>query len=354
MGVTAAEGLLLDRFADFQCLARTKGGLPPLPAAAAEAPATSATRQDPASDARLPVLLGRLGDKAIMRSADKADKVEAKGSGGASFTKKSGFLREFFDAVGEIQCTLRQGRSSLEDLNALHNDLLQVTTRERQAAISDKLARASDEVLGHAGRAKQQLEALKEASSAVERAGLVPESAECKIRASMQQTMVKKHQQLLLDFQRMQVNLKETLERREAQDLRILCPLATEADVQRMIQDGESSAQVFMTKVAGSHALVYDELARIRSKHQEILRLEQSVQDLSEMFREVALLVDTQGELLDSIEVHVENSKDYMEKGEKELVTARKVQKNTLKWQCRITTFMAVLTTVIVGPLLLR
>jgi syntaxin 1A len=265
---------------------------------------------------------------------------------------KGGFMRDFFEAVGEVQTTLRQGRKALEAMGSLHDDLLQATTRDGLNAISEKIAGASEDVLSQAARSKQQLEALKEASSAQEE--LRPDSAECKIRVNMQLSMVKKHQQLLSDFQRMQMDLKRILERREAQDLRMLCPEASEAQVQQMIQDGATSSQVFMTKVAGSHAMLYDELARLRDKHQDILRLEKSIKELAELFQETALLVDTQGEMLDSIEVHVQNAKEYTQKGEQELITARKAQSSTAKWQCRLTAFMLVVILIISGPLLIR
>merc|ERR1712178_32719 len=84
----------------------------------------------------------------------------------------------------------------------------------------------------------------------------------------------------------------------------------------------------------GTHALLLEEVQRIREKHQDILRLEQSVADLHQMFVEVAALVDTQGNMLDAIEENVHDTVENTEKVNKELKTAITVQRSTRKWEC--------------------
>merc|ERR1711948_144279 len=94
-------------------------------------------------------------------------------------------------------------------------------------------------------------------------------------------------------------------------------------------------------KMAGAHAHILDEVDRIREKHQDILKLERSIADLAQMFQEMAILVESQGEMLDAIEVHVHKTKGYTAKAEEQLKHTIKTQRNTQKWMCFLTFFFA-------------
>merc|ERR1712190_314776 len=115
------------------------------------------------------------------------------------------------------------------------------------------------------------------------------------------------------------------------------------------------TASVIVTKrMAGTHALLLDEVQRIQEKHRDIQRLEASIADLAQMFQEMAVLVDAQGEMLDAIEVHVHKTKGYTAKAEQQLIKTRKTQHNTQKWMCCLTFFMLIVILAILGPVLIK
>eukprot|EP00408_Alexandrium_pacificum_P019800 CAMPEP_0171200488 /NCGR_PEP_ID=MMETSP0790-20130122/24004_1 /TAXON_ID=2925 /ORGANISM="Alexandrium catenella, Strain OF101" /LENGTH=409 /DNA_ID=CAMNT_0011665865 /DNA_START=34 /DNA_END=1261 /DNA_ORIENTATION=+ len=331
MAVTT-KVLLTDRLAEFQQLAASKGSL--VVGSSAGGSASSRSARELAARGR-----DRMG---------RARLLQASSSSSATVSAPASFMREFFDAVSQVQATLKLGRDGVEAMGKMLEDALQATTQDRQKTVSDRLAQQVEEVHRHVARAKLQLEELQARSDAEDK--LKPGSAECRIRANMQQAMLKKHQQLLLDFQKAQLDLKHMLERQQAREMQLLCPEATEQEVQEMIEAGETSSQMVMRKMAGAHAVILDEVQRIRDKHNDILRLEQSIQDLAQMFNEIALLVNSQGEMLDAIEVHVNNTHEYTNKAVKELVVAKKTQSNTRKWTCCLTVFLMVLVIVISSP----
>merc|ERR1719356_1061438 len=169
----------------------------------------------------------------------------------------------------------------------------------------------------------------------------------------MERAMTKKHQQLLYDFQKAQGEFKQALERRQTREMEILMPDSTAEDRAEMIERGETASLIVAKRMAGTHALLLDEVQRIQEKHQDIQRLEASIADLAQMFQEMAVLVDAQGEMLDAIEVHVHKSKGYTAKAIDELITTRKTQRNTRKWMCWLTIIIMVLLVLILTPILL-
>merc|ERR1712039_123295 len=110
-----------------------------------------------------------------------------------------------------------------------------------------------------------------------------------------------------------------------------------------MIAEGQTASLLVAQKMAGTHAMLLDEVERIREKHQDILRLERSIADLTQMFQEMAVLVEAQGEMLDAIEVHVHKTKGYTAKAEQQLIQTKKTMKNTQKCMCCLTFLLLII-----------
>merc|ERR1719436_728006 len=121
-----------------------------------------------------------------------------------------------------------------------------------------------------------------------------------------------------------------------------------------MIEEGETAQVVLARAMAGTHALLLDEVQRIREKHQDILKLEASIADLAQMFQEMAVLVESQGEMLDAIELNVHKTKGYTAKAEVQLVKTRKEQHKYQRWMCCLSIVLVIVVIVILGPVLLK
>merc|ERR1712113_1234826 len=132
----------------------------------------------------------------------------------------------------------------------------------------------------------------------------------------------------------------------------ILCPDADESELREMIKDGESASQMIAQKMAGTHALLVDEVERIREKNRDIRRLEENMANLAQLFQEMAALVDEQGEMLDAIEVHVHKAADYTARAEKELISTRKHQQKNRKYCCYMMVCMTIVLVAILFPIL--
>mmetsp|Transcript_27158 Transcript_27158/g.79308 ORF Transcript_27158/g.79308 Transcript_27158/m.79308 type:complete len:180 (-) Transcript_27158:305-844(-) len=89
-------------------------------------------------------------------------------------------------------------------------------------------------------------------------------------------------------------------------------------------------------------------LADIQDKHCDILKLEASIAELHQLFLDMSVLVETQGELLDQIEYTVAQSVDYTGRAVEELRSAAKYQKRARQKCCCV-----IVTLLIVAGILL-
>lgn len=326
----AVDFLLRDRFAEFQRLARSKGTIPP------EGTVTVGASQPTSQHVR----------SGLLSSQAPGEKAAAKDS----------FMREFFDFVKAIQEELRLGQEDVKQMDLVLQEALQATTRQGQQAASERLEELTQVITRRVTEVKMALDIVKRSSDGETTTVLPPPRtpSEQKIRGNLKQALAKKHQELLLNFQRAQLDFKKMLQSQQIGEMRILCPEASDEEVIGMIQDGETASKLMVKKMAGAHAVVLEEVQRIFDKHQDILRLEQSVADLAQMFQEVAILVDAQGELLDQIEVHVHTANEYTGKAVKELHIAKKTQQNTRKWWCCLAIFLLIVVICILFPILIK
>ncbi len=79
------------------------------------------------------------------------------------------------------------------------------------------------------------------------------------------------------------------------------------------------------------HAQAKEALIYIENRHRDIMRLEQSIKELHQLFLDMAILVESQGELIDQIEYNVSQSVAYSKEAVKQLNQANQLQKKSRK-----------------------
>jgi len=100
------------------------------------------------------------------------------------------------------------------------------------------------------------------------------------------------------------------------------------------------------------HAAARSALADIQERHKDITRLETSIQELHQLFLDMSVLVESQGELLDQIEYTVSQSVNFTGKAVEELRTANQYQKRVRKKMCCIICVILIVIIAIIAPLL--
>jgi len=331
----SAHSLLTDRLKDFQGLAQRNGTLGE--DSGDGTPLANSTTQSTSISTKL------LGKATTQLESEKS-----------SIPAKSAFMKEFFEKVNEINSLISKGKSNVKQMGIVLEKALQATTQEKQREVSDELQNLVDSTNLEVKTVKDRLEDLRKETAAAEAQNSDSGHGKAReIRENMQNQLTKKHRQLILDFQQAQQGFKDALQAQQVREMRLLRPDLSEPEVRKRIDEGETSSVLVAQQIAGTHALLLDEINRIKEKHQDILRLERSMADLHQMFQEVAVLVDQQGEMLDAIEVHVHTAKNYTKKAEEQLQKARKAQHKASRWMCCLAGIMLIILLAILSSVIL-
>jgi syntaxin 1B/2/3 len=126
-------------------------------------------------------------------------------------------------------------------------------------------------------------------------------------------------------------------EYREVVERRVYTVTGQRVDEERidaLIESGEAESIFQRAILDQGRGRVLDTLAEIQERHRAVKGLEQSLMELHQIFLDMAVLVEAQGELLDNVERQVARSVEYVQSGTVALQDAKRLQKNTRKWMC--------------------
>lgn len=169
------------------------------------------------------------------------------------------------------------------------------------------------------------------------------------IKESVYKKQMYDFQILYTDYNEALNKYQDSIKDRNRRNLKMVDENLTEEQIENIIDAGK-------VKKAIQRALVPERLenvvADIEDRHAQILKLEHDVLEIFQMMKDLANLVDLQGETLNSIEKHVEKSHVLVEKGRVDLEKAEKHQKCGRKMQCCIAVILIVIILCILVPTL--
>ena len=130
-------------------------------------------------------------------------------------------------------------------------------------------------------------------------------------------------------------------------------PDATDQEVDHIMRSEGGREALYQQQIlsGGINDQIKTQYRAVAGKYQDVLALEASVAELHQMFLDVALLTEQQGELLDQIEYQVRSAADYVEEGNIEVYEAIEYQKKIRKKQCWIILIVVILIIIVLFSL---
>lgn len=128
-----------------------------------------------------------------------------------------------------------------------------------------------------------------------------------------------------------------------------------EATLDTLAETGEGE-RFLQRAIAEQHGRgeVQSVVAEIQERHGAVAQLERSLLELQQVFNDMAVLVEAQGEQLNDIEGNVGRARSFVDRGREQLQVARKHQKSSRKWMCIGIAVLLVVILVIVVPIVVK
>ncbi|XP_024370526.1 syntaxin-132 isoform X1 [Physcomitrium patens] len=245
-------------------------------------------------------------------------------------------LSLFFQEVNDIKSSMAEIRKRFQKLQNTNEESKSVTKAANMTALKEKMEHDLDEISKVAQGLKGKIEAMDKANLVNRKIkGCHEGSSTDRTRMAITSTLKKKLKELMVDFQairrKFQVEYREVVERRV---FTVTGQKVDESVIERLIDSGDGD-QIFQKAIQEQgRGQILDTVAEIQERHDAVRDIEKKLLELHQIFLDMAVLVEAQGDLLDNIETQVGKAVDHIASGTTALQKAKSLQRGTRKCMC--------------------
>ncbi|KAI3897283.1 hypothetical protein MKX03_036633 [Papaver bracteatum] len=171
-------------------------------------------------------------------------------------------------------------------------------------------------------------------------------------RTSVTNGLRQKLKVLMMEFQDLRQKImsehKETVGRRY---FTVTGEYPEEEVIEKIISN--NGGEDFLQKAVQEHGKgeVLETVVEIKDRHEAAKEIEKSLLELHQVFLDMAVMVEAQGDQIDNIEHHATNAAQYVKDGSKELHQAKGYQRSSRKCMCIGLVLLLILILIIVIPI---
>uniref|UniRef100_A0A8D2ZMJ3 Syntaxin 2 n=1 Tax=Scophthalmus maximus TaxID=52904 RepID=A0A8D2ZMJ3_SCOMX len=236
---------------------------------------------------------------------------------------RDGFMESFFRRVEEVRGLIDKISYQVEEVRKMHSMIL--TAPNPDDSPKDQLDALTNHIKGNANVVRTKLKSMEQSmpkDDAVNRS-----SVDFRIQKTQHTVLSRKFVEVMTQYNETQVFFRERSKGRIRRQLEITGRVTTNEELEVMLESGNPS--IFTSDIISDSQITRQALNEIESRHQDIMRLESSIRELHTMFMDMAMLVETQGDMVNNIENNVSNAAEYILRAKEETKKAVRYQKKS-------------------------
>ncbi|VDD90290.1 unnamed protein product [Enterobius vermicularis] len=218
------------------------------------------------------------------------------------------YMEEFFEQVEEIRGSVDLIASNVEEVKKKHSAILSNPVNDPKT--KEELDELMANIKKTANKVRGKLKLIENSIEHDEGGGL--SSADLRIRKTQHASLSRKFVEVMTDYNKTQTDYRERCKGRIQRQLDIAGKKVDDEDLEEMIESGNPG--VFTQGIITDTQQARQTLADIEARHNDIMKLESSIRELHDMFMDMAMLVESQGEMVDRIEYNVEHAKEFVDR----------------------------------------
>ncbi|KAI8143243.1 t-SNARE [Fennellomyces sp. T-0311] len=253
-------------------------------------------------------------------------------------TSDLGSTEAFFREVEDIKDLIRDINVQISDIEELHGASLINISEEQMSENTHRLELLSNKTQKLNNQTKKRIKALE-----LSNARLPANSGDRPMRVTQHSALKKRFIETIQRYQDIERTYQQKYRQRVERQIRIVKPDATPDEIEKVFDSDESSqifAQSLMNTNRSGHANAV--LNEVQSRHDDIKKIEKTILELHQLFMDMQMMIEVQGETLNNIETQVESTVVDLEQGNKDIgkaiVSARATRAK--KWCCFVITII--------------
>jgi len=266
--------------------------------------------------------------------------------GDTSQDAAEGFMGDFFREVEAVQANITLIKRNVRSIQSISNELIVGAAGEeansRKTQELDQLITETNKVVSETHK---KLEAMAQENKKTDK-NATP--AEIRIRNNMHGNLCKKFTAVARAYGDVQTAYQNSSRERLARQCKVVRPELKDEEIEAIVDQGDDA--VFRDAIL-EHDLrdkAKQALSYVENKHNDIVKLNNSIMELHQLFVDMSVLVAQQGELIDQIEDNCNMAAEYTSQGVKAIREAAVIQKKSRKKLCWIVILIAVVVIILV------
>jgi syntaxin 1B/2/3 len=247
--------------------------------------------------------------------------------------------------------TVKENNARIAKLKEKH---ISATLTEQEKSISEELDGLIAENNKYCSTVKSELEVIEmDVRRAQEKEKEEPET---RIKDITFRALKSKFIEVLKETQNTQIEYKTAVKGKISRQAKIIDPTLTNEQIEEVCNDPDGAGKLLANKMLGTgHMKLKNAVADIQDKYKDIRKLEKSVEIIHQLFIDMQMLVQAQGEMLDNIELNIQEAHDYTKKANVQLAKAKKSHQIAKKYKCCILITLVIIVVLVVAvPLATR
>ncbi|XP_069682883.1 syntaxin-1A-like [Periplaneta americana] len=252
-------------------------------------------------------------------------------------------ISKFLNKVERIRCAIDKINCNIDEIKRLNSIILSLPrgNEKGNSEVEDRktvISHTVRQVRNHIKEIEQVVEKNDDKSvndlSALERIQRIQLSTLVWMFANA----VKNYNDTLLKHQ-------ERCKALVRQQLKIIDKVATGEELEELL---EKDGAVFVDNIVADTLEAQLALARVKARHDELMKVENSIKEIRDVFVQTATLVETQGDNIKRIEYHVVKASNFTDHGNVKLQKAKRKRKKERKRNRVLMIILIVLVAIIV------
>ncbi|XP_019192879.1 PREDICTED: syntaxin-132-like [Ipomoea nil] len=242
-------------------------------------------------------------------------------------------LDSFNKQIQEVEKQVDKLSYLLKSLKDANEESKAVTKASAMKAIRKRMEKDVNEVGKIARNVKGKIEAINKDNMANrQKPGCGKGTSVDRSRMNLTNSLAKKFKDVMTEFQALRQRIDD--EYREVVERRVITVTGTipdEETINKLIETGNSE-QIFQKAIQETgRGQVLNTLEEIQERHDAVKEIERKLLDLHQIYLDIAVVVESQGDFLDNIESQVRNTVDHVHMGTDALQTAKNLQRKSRK-----------------------
>ncbi|AWP15070.1 putative syntaxin-2-like isoform 2 [Scophthalmus maximus] len=220
-------------------------------------------------------------------------------------------MEDSFKKVGEVRSLIEKISRQAEEVERGHGAILSSTNPDRRN--KHKLEQLNREIKKNAHSVRAKLRSMQKNFPVEENGNNA--SVIQRIEKNQHSHLTRWFAEVMRSYHNAQISFREKCKAQIQRQLEIVDKSTTDEELEINCDTRTSS----------------EALSEIESRHQDILCLESGIKELHEIFTDTAMLLESQGDLINNIEKNVTSAAEYVDVSKEEINKAVVYKKNPYK-----------------------